>query len=187
MTTKEKTMETDKRVWRDIDLEGDTDHNAAVVAQLKEIAGIMPVPTTLSIGVEDWFPTPMVDRYTNAFVPLALPSVNGNPALQRILYARSIDRKVDVVEYEYHNGRWVAVIPPEFNGDSSTDGKAVAPVLVLIQQPNWVFRVRLYAIVERLSPYAWVPMFTWPDLPIFFDYGQMIRNIMAPELLKLQS
>lgn len=148
---------------------------------LPEMRATLP-PETLG-GIEDWFPAALTNTYTSSFFPLTMPSVDGDPRKQRIFYIRSLlvnKRQVDVVEYALVNGVWQAFCPHEFtDGDNRIEGQAVDCKLVWIQIGGWRYQMRVYGTAEQFTPkYTWVAKFAYPDPPIIFDFGAMIRNIM---------
>lgn len=137
-------------------------------------------PPVILGGVENWYPAEFTGVYTSTFFPLVMPSIDGDPSKQRIFYARSLLRDVDIVEYKLINGVWTPYAPIEFNGDNKAEGKAVDCKLVWVWLSNWRLQMRLYASVERYSPsYQWTAKMAYPDPPIIFDYGRMIRNIVG--------
>lgn len=128
-------------------------------------------------GVGPWFPSQITDRYTNGHWPIEMPDVNGNPLAQRVLNMVIRERVLKLIEPLWINGKLTETSPRELNGDNTADGLCVDPKAIWIQKPNWIFQLRIYATVERKDPYAWVVRFIYPDPPIYFDLGTMIRNI----------
>jgi hypothetical protein len=121
-----------------------------------------------TLGVEDFFPAELTHAYTNGIAITKISHPSGDPALQRLVYAPCVNRRITVVEYRYVNGRFVAYPPPELANDNSVDGMAVNPIFVWIDVPGNREQLRLYCTAPQPDNGGiWTVRFCYPDLPIY--------------------
>lgn len=130
------------------------------------------------------YPVEFNRSYVSDHNELVIPSPDGNPAHQRIIYVLShmIDGKSrQTAFYEILPGTGVLLTygPPELGGDNRIPGNAVQPHLFPIEvqrppQPPYYqpqppeYQIRCMSVVERPDKSAWTLRMLWPDLPIFW-------------------
>lgn len=138
-------------------------------------------PGVLSLPI---YPTEFNRSYVSDHHEITIPSYDGQPGHQRIIYVLShtIDgksRHMAIYEIVPGTGALLTYGPPELLGDNRIEGNAVQPHFLPIevqrppQPPNYYpqppeYQLRLYAVIERADKTAWTLRMVYPDLPIYW-------------------
>lgn len=138
-------------------------------------------PGVLSLPV---LPGEFNRSYVSDHDELVIPSPDGNPALQRIIYVVSHviegrNRQTAIYEIIPGTGLLLTYGPPELKGDNRIPGNSVQPhifpievqrppqpPLFLPQPPE--YQTRVMAVIERPDKSAWTLRLLYPDLPIYW-------------------
>lgn len=127
------------------------------------------------------YPQELNRSYVSDHDEIIIPSPDGNPARQRILYAVSHtingkSRQLAIYEIPAGGSIVLASAPPELAGRNVVPGNAVQPSLFAIEVqrpgrgPEW--QARLMAAVERDDKTAWTFRLIWlpgsGDLPFWW-------------------
>jgi hypothetical protein len=132
------------------------------------------MPGVLSLPV---YPGEFNRSYVSDHDELVIPSPDGNPANQRIIYVLSHtiegrNRQTAIYEIIPGTGLLLAYGPPELHGDNRIPGNSVQPHIfpIEVQRPGQPpeYQPRVMAVIERPDKSAWTLRLLYPDPPIYW-------------------